>query len=92
MFLSLPIQRVPTSTYLLPCIITPDSFQTLPFSAFFFSHSRVSLICLIYFSLIYFLDIFLDIYLGKSIFYTIKCMTVFLKVLNKVNFRALTQS
>ena len=47
---------------------------------------------LIYFALIYFLDIFFDIFLAKSIFYITKIMTMFLKVLNKVHFRALTQT
>ena len=92
LFSSLPSQRVPTSTYLLPSIKTPDSFQAWLFSTVFFCHSRVSSICLIYFALIYFLDIFFDIFLAKSIFYTIKFMTMFLKVLNKVHFRALTQT
>ena len=92
MFLSLPSQNVPTSTYLYPSIKTPDSFQAWLFFTVFFYHSRVSSTCLMYFALIYFLDIFFDIFLAKSIFYTIKFMAMFLKVLNKVQFRATTQT
>ena len=92
LFLALPSQKVPTSTYKFPSIVTPDSFQAWLFSTVFYCHYRVSLICLIYFSLMYFLDIFFDIFLAKSIFYTIKSITMFLKVINKVIYRALTQT
>ena len=33
LFLSLLSKRVPTSTAILTCVVTPDSFQTWPFSA-----------------------------------------------------------
>ena len=46
----------------------------------FFHYSRVSLICLICFNL------------PNLYFYTIRSMTMFLKVLNKVNFKAPTKS
>ena len=99
MFLSLPNKRVPNSTSLLPCSQPPILFRhdlsppKWPNSAAFFCHSQVSLTCLIYFSLIYFLDIFFDIsFYAKSIFYTIRSMAMFLKVLYKVNFRKLTQT
>ena len=54
-FLSLSSQRLHTSTSLLSFVVNPDSFQTWPFSAVFFCHSWVSLICLICFSLFYIL-------------------------------------
>ena len=55
-------------------------FETWPFSAerrnsvFFFCHSQISLICMIYLSL------------PNLYFYTFRSLTVFLKVLNKVYF------
>ena len=51
-----------------------------PNSTVFFCHSRISFICLIYLSL------------PNLYFYTIRSLTMFLKVLNKVNFRVLTQT
>ena len=69
LFLSLSSKREPTSTALLPCFITPDSFQTWPFSTIFFCHFWVSLICLIYFSLIYFRDIVFDIVSLPNLFF-----------------------
>ena len=45
-----------------------------------FCHSQISLICLIHLSL------------PNLYFYTIKSITMFLKVLNKANFRVLTQT
>ena len=65
------------------CFITPDSFQTWLFLANFaivFCHSQISLICLMCLSL------------WNLYFYTIRSMTMSLKVLNKVNIRALTET
>ena len=72
--------------YVLSCAVTPNPFQTWPFSTkwqnsiIFFCHSQISLICLIYLSL------------PDQYFYAIRSMTMFLKVLKKVNFRMLTQT
>ena len=81
LFLSLPSKRVPISTSLLPCqkprFFSDITFfcQMLGFTAAFFCHSQISLISLIYISL------------PNLNFYTIRSMAMFLKVLNKVNFR-----
>ena len=70
-------RRVRTSTWIF---LDMDFFrQTAEPSRVFFYHSQI-LICLIYLSL------------PNLYFYTIRSMTMFLKVLNKVNFRALTQT
>ena len=63
-------------------VVAPDSFQIWPFSdelcCYFLSLSNI--ICLIHPSL------------PSLYFYTIRSITVVLKVLNKVNFRVLTQT
>ena len=75
----LPSKRVPTSISLLPFVI----IQQLLFSTKgqnsirVFFDSQISLICLIYLSL------------PNLYFYIIQSMTKFLKILNKVNLRAL---
>ena len=82
LFLSLPSKRVPDFHLLPPCSITLILFRHdlffQPNSAVIFCHSQISLICLIYPSL------------PNLYFYTIRSITMFLKVLNKVNFRELT--
>ena len=82
-FLLLPSKRVPTSTSFLPSVTTLILFRHDLFqlnSAVIFCHPQISLICLIYPSL------------PNLYFYTIRSITVFLKVLNKVYFRVLTQT
>ena len=83
LFLSLLIERVPTSTSILTCVVTPDFFQTWPFSTerrnsyFFVTPKCHYLVNVILWQIYIFIP--LDPWL-------------FLKVLNKVNFRAFTQT
>ena len=87
LFLSLPSKRVPISICLLPYVITPHSFQTWSFSPnskIFLYHSQILLTWLIYIiCLIYIISMFNFVNLY---FHTIRSMTTFLKIINKVKF------
>ena len=94
LFLSLPNKTVPTSATLFPCFITPDSFQTWPFPLNsrilpFWCHSQISLIFWYIFPC--------QTHTTRSHYipchsYAIRSMTMFLKVLNKLDFRVLAQT